>query len=121
MNNKNNISQCINDYIKIVRKLLSSDRYTDFNTQVFSVLSISCSNDLNFILDSYYLFEDTQLAKTNFNLFGITGPTKIINVGECYLRFYGLFNSCYMQKIALLKLTFRASELLNFSISPRWF
>jgi hypothetical protein len=101
--NINKTNQCINDYILIVRKLLSSEQYTDYKTQVFYVLSISSSDDLNFILDCYYLFEDTQLAKLNFNQFGITGPTKIVDYGECYLRFYGLFNACYMQKIALLK------------------
>lgn len=45
---------------------------------------------------------DTELAKENFLKYDLTGPTKILDYGEQYLRLYGILNAIYLQKSALL-------------------
>lgn len=55
----------------------------------------------NIMLNSYYVINDTELAKTSFNSFGLQGPSRHTDIGERYLRLYGLLNSIYQQKIAV--------------------
>jgi len=50
------------------------------------------------------LIGDTELAKDNFLRFDLTGPTKNNEIGECYLRLYGILNSIYLQTWALIEL-----------------
>ena len=46
-----------------------------------------------------FLLEDTSDATDNYNKFGLDGPTKYENIGEKYLRLYGILNAAYMQFI----------------------
>lgn len=55
----------------------------------------------NIMLNSYYVINDTELAKTSFNQFGLQGPSRHSDIGERYLRLYGLLNSIYQQKVAI--------------------
>jgi hypothetical protein len=50
------------------------------------------------------LLEDTESAKDNFRQFGLDGPTKYENIGEKYLRLYGILNASYQQQEAILSL-----------------
>ena len=45
---------------------------------------------------------DTELAKENFLKYDLSGPTKIRDYGEQYLRLYGILNAIYLQKSALI-------------------
>lgn len=47
------------------------------------------------------LLGDTENAKTNFNRFGLQGPTRYDDVGEKYLRLYGVLNAVWQQFSAL--------------------
>lgn len=87
-------------FVAFLRKLVDSSRghWDDCNKQILLVFGIDDHNKLNFIIDSLYLIEDTQLAKLNFREFGASGPTKYKNFGEVYLRIYGIYNACYLQK-----------------------
>lgn len=55
----------------------------------------------NIILNSYYVIEDTELAKKSFNKFELQGPARHNDIGERYLRLYGFLNSIYQQKSAI--------------------
>lgn len=46
---------------------------------------------------------DTELAKENFLTYDLSGPTKIKDYGEQYLRLYGILNAIYLQKTALIE------------------
>ena len=48
--------------------------------------------------------EDACTAINNFLKFGLNGPTKYDDVGEKYLRLYGILSATYIQQQALLKL-----------------
>lgn len=55
----------------------------------------------NIILNSYYIIEDTELAKKSFKQFNLQGPSRHQDIGERYLRLYGFLNSVYQQKLAI--------------------
>jgi hypothetical protein len=97
--------ELIDHYIKILREVFSSCSiyFEDFNTQILNFLSIDNIAEYNFIIDSLYLLEDTQLAKQNYKQYDLTGPTKLTDFGEIYLRLYGILNACYLQRQALIE------------------
>lgn len=55
----------------------------------------------NIILNSYYIIDDTELAKKQFKQFDLQGPSRPQDIGERYLRLYGFLNSVYQQKLAI--------------------
>ena len=55
----------------------------------------------NILMNAFYVFEDTELAKKDFNEFGLQGACRHSNTGEKYLRLYGILNSFYQQFLAL--------------------
>ncbi|MDP1654028.1 MAG: hypothetical protein Q8L56_15010 [Rhodocyclaceae bacterium] len=71
-----------------------------FSDFIVKHLGVNSAAEYDSILDSYYLLEDTQLAKWNFLEIGIPNGTKQ-NFGEAYLRMYGILNACYLQLQAI--------------------
>ncbi|ALA58359.1 hypothetical protein [Nitrospira moscoviensis] len=47
---------------------------------------------------------DASLAIANFLRFGLDGPSRYEDIGEQYLRLYGVLNAAYIQQQAVLKL-----------------
>lgn len=58
----------------------------------------------NMLMNAFYVFEDTELAKEDFEKFGLQGSSQHKNIGEKYLRLYGVLNSLYQQNLALINL-----------------
>jgi hypothetical protein len=58
----------------------------------------------NILMNAIYVFEDTELAKQDFEKFGIKGPSRHKNTGENYLRLYGILNAIYQQSLATINL-----------------
>ncbi|MEM6844631.1 MAG: hypothetical protein AAF632_20610 [Bacteroidota bacterium] len=58
------------------------------------------------IIDSCrVLLEDTELAINDFDKYGLQGPTRVSsNMGERYLRLYGILNAVNLQKSVLSQL-----------------
>jgi hypothetical protein len=71
----------------------------------------------NIILNSYYIIDDTELAKNSFKEFQLQGPSRHKDIGERYLRLYGFLNSVYQQKLAIDNLmeVFKLSKQKEFS------
>ncbi|MDX8387868.1 MAG: hypothetical protein R8M46_04945 [Ghiorsea sp.] len=61
-------------------------------------LNVADENTYNSVIDSFYLLEDTQLAKHDFRKVDFIKES----FGRLYLMFYGVLNSCYMQQQAML-------------------
>ncbi len=102
-----NINETINHYISLLRKIIDSSQayWTDWNNEVKIICNIDEKEDkIGFVLDALYLLEDTQLAKENYYKFGLSGPTKYNEFGEMYLRMYGIYNACYLQRQAIYTL-----------------
>ena len=73
-----------------------------FDTEIQRVLSLKAQGDYAFIIDSYYLFEDTERAKAYVRENGLSKPGDRSEIGLAYLKFYGVMNACYMQHEATL-------------------
>ena len=58
----------------------------------------------NILMNAFYVFEDTELAKSDFEKFGLDGPSRQKNTGEKYLRLYGILNAFYQQNLAIINL-----------------
>jgi len=67
------------------------------HTEIQRVLLLKAQGDYGFIIDSYYLFEDTERAKTYIRENGLSNHGDRSEIGLAYLKFYGVMNACYMQ------------------------
>lgn len=94
--------------IQFLRKAFdaSGEQWDNYEGQIFRVCQFPSEawKRWNFIIDSLYLLEDVQLAKANFGRFNLSGPTKYNDIGEQYLRLYGIYNACYLEKQAAFKI-----------------
>ena len=102
-----NNSQIIDHFIRLLRKIADSSQsyWSNWEIEVREIFNIDVkTSKISFILDALYLLEDTQLAKDNFSRFNLSGPTKYKDIGEVFLRLYGIYNACYLQKQAILTL-----------------
>lgn len=73
-----------------------------FRKAIAERLKFENENGWNILCCLMDVLGDTELAKENFLKFDISGPTKIRDYGEQYLRLYGILNAVYLQKSALL-------------------
>ncbi|WP_341226953.1 hypothetical protein [uncultured Arcticibacterium sp.] len=91
---------------KIIRELANQVakgiKSEDFNSGIISKMKFDDKNGWNVLCSVMDVLSDTELAKENFIKFGLGGPTKIRDYGEQYLRLYGITNSIYLQKSAVL-------------------
>ena len=95
----------INDlFIKITRDKIFKDEKDEFLTHVQQCLKLNNAEDWNYILASEDILEDSNEAILNFLRFGISGPTKYDDLGEKYLRLYGVLNATYLQQQAICNL-----------------
>lgn len=67
-------------------------------------LRLSSRDDWEFICVAMDVIGDAALAVSNFLRFSLNGPTRYDDVGERYLRLYGLLSATYLQQEAALKL-----------------
>jgi len=101
-------SQLLNEinelFIKLTRDRIFKSEKKDFLSHVQSCLKLNDAKDWNYILASEDILEDSNEAIINFLNFGLSGPTKYNDLGEKYLRLYGLLNATYQQQQAISNL-----------------
>jgi len=71
---------------------------------VKELLRLTKEEDWAFICTAMDIVSDALLAIDNFLKYGLDGPTKFNDIGEKYLRLYGILNSTYIQQQALINL-----------------
>lgn len=91
-------------FVKITRDKIFKNEKEDFLTHVQTCLRLNKPEDWNYILASEDILEDSNTAISNFLKFGVSGPTKYNDLGEKYLRLYGVLNAAYLQQQAILNL-----------------
>lgn len=111
---------------KVVKAIRSdlSDIATDHEKNdhdLYRFVGVDSSRSYNFVIDAFYLLEDTQLAKSAFQNTSLSDQ----DFGTLYLLYYGVFNACYMQQQATLVIcreigisqglsSIRKAEIVNF-------
>jgi len=83
-----------------------------FTEYIQKALKLNKANDWSFICSSMDIINDSLLGIENFIRFGMDGPTKYEDLGEKYIRLYGVLNATYIQQQALLNL-YRISNTPN--------
>lgn len=101
--NQSIISLCEELIREIVNKYASKESTKPFKESVTKYLKFSNPKDWNSLCSLLDLLDDTELAKENFQKFGISGPTKYDDAGEKYLRLYGILNTIYLQQSAIVE------------------
>ena len=93
----------INDkFIEFTREQVFSKETDNFLCFVQQKFKLNSKNDWNEIIASEDILEDSNEALKSFLRFGLSGPTKYNDLGEKYLRLYGVLNAVYQQQQAIL-------------------
>lgn len=95
--------ELVEKYSKAFRDLINA-KVRSSQADIRATLRLSKDVDWSFLCISMDVVEDACTAINNFLQFGINGPTKYNDVGEKYLRLYGILGATYIQQEALLKL-----------------
>lgn len=92
----------IDELIHKIRRAISevAQKFESTSDDLVKFVSVSDSRSYNSVIDSFYLLEDTQLAKHAFLRVNISEE----EFGKLYLLYYGVLNACYMQQQSLLVL-----------------
>ena len=72
-----------------------------FIEEIKKRLKFQNASDWSLLCSVMDVLSDTELAKENFFKYNLSGPTKIQDYGEQYLRLYGITNAMYLQKSAI--------------------
>jgi hypothetical protein len=99
---KDNI-KILRSYSKTYRDLVN-ERNLSTKGSIKDALRLSREEDWSFICSSMDIVDDASLALESFLKFGLDGPTKYKDVGEKYLRLYGILSATYIQQHAILTL-----------------
>jgi len=88
----------------LTNDIVGSVKGKPFRETVIKKLKFSKPDDWNILCSLMDVLGDTELAKENFVKFDLSGPTRILDYGEQYLRLYGIVNAIYLQRSAILSL-----------------
>ena len=83
---------------------LVNDRIWGKGESAAKALRLKDDRDWDFICVAMDVVEDASLALGSFLHFSLDGPTRYEDIGERYLRLYGLLSAAYVQQQAVLKL-----------------
>lgn len=86
---------------KVRRHNGENESLSDF---IQRALKLNKAEDWSFMCSSMDIINDSLLGVENFIRFGMNGPTKYDDLGEKYIRLYGVLNATYIQQQALLNL-----------------
>jgi len=100
VNTPNSILQ---SYADAFRDLVNA-RVRGKNASPSTALRLNAERDWSFVCVAMDVVGDASLAIESFLKFSLDGPTRYEDVGERYLRLYGLLCAAYVQQQAVLKL-----------------
>mgnify|MGYP001163408200 CR=1 FL=1 len=83
---------------------LVNDRIWGKGESAAKALRLKDDRDWDYICVAMDVVEDALLAIGSFLHFSLDGPTRYEDIGERYLRLYGLLSAAYVQQQAVLKL-----------------
>ena len=95
-------------YAEAFRDLINAKVWSGRKT-IRELLRLNKERDWGFLCSSMDIVGDASAAIRHFLQFGLNGPTKYEDIGEAYLRLYGLLSAAYIQQQAVLKMF----ELMN--------
>ncbi len=97
------ILELVESYGSTFRDLINA-KVQPAKSTIRKVLKLSKDEDWSFLCSAMDIIGDASLAIDDFLRFSLDGPTKYDEVGERYLRLYGILTATYIQQEAVLKL-----------------
>lgn len=93
----------LDSYARAFRDLINA-KVGRSSKPIRELLRLNKEEDWDFLCVAMDVVGDATAAIRNFLQFGLDGPTRYQDVGESYLRLYGLLSAAYIQQQAVLKL-----------------
>lgn len=93
----------LDTYAYAFRDLINSKVWSE-SKSVRELLCLNSERDWDFLCTAMDVVGDASAAIRNFLQFGLDGPTRYQDVGERYLRLYGVLSATYIQQQAAMKL-----------------
>jgi uncharacterized protein YutE (UPF0331/DUF86 family) len=88
-------------YASLFRELINS-KVRNSNASIKKLLRLNSESDWDFLTAAMDIVDDASSAISHVQEFGLGGPTKYDDIGEKYLRLYGLLSATYIQQQAIL-------------------
>jgi hypothetical protein len=90
----------LHKYASIFRKMVNAK--VRGKGSIKELLKLNRDTDWDFLTAAMDIVDDASVAIANVKRFGLSGPTKYDDLGEKYLRLYGLLSATYIQQQAIL-------------------
>jgi hypothetical protein len=93
--------EILDSYASTFRQLINDTVLPSTNT-LRKTLRLNKDADWDFLCTAMDIIDDASTAIAHIQRFGLSGPTKYDDMGERYLRLYGLLSATYIQQQAVL-------------------
>jgi hypothetical protein len=93
--------EILHNYASTFRDLVNAKVWSN-DKAIAQLIRLNGPEDWDFLRAAMDIVGDAWTALDNVQRFGISGPTKYNEVGERYLRLYGLLSAVYIQQEAAL-------------------
>jgi hypothetical protein len=111
--------ELLGKYASTFREMINSKVWGS-RKSIRQTLKLNDENDWNFLTAAMDIIGDASAAISHVNRFGLAGPTKYDDLGEKYLRLYGLLGATYSQQQAILEI-FRIMNVPNLKATKKPF
>lgn len=101
----------LNKYDSALRKIIET-KVSRGKGAIEQVLKLNSPVDFDFLIAAMDVLDDASAAVSHVQRFGLAGPTKYNDLGEMYLRLYGLLSAAYIQQQSIIAL-FRILNVPN--------
>lgn len=98
------LEQLLREVANHVANQVSRKQKRLFQEDIMRRLGFESPNGWSLLCHCMDLIGDCEVAKANFNRFGLSGPTRYNDPGEAHLRLYGILNCVYQEGSALKEL-----------------
>lgn len=91
----------LHKYASLFRDLINS-KVQSGDRSIVALLKLNAASDWDFLTAAMDIVDDASSAIGHVQAFGLGGVTKYNDMGEKYLRLYGLLSAAYIQQQAIL-------------------
>jgi hypothetical protein len=109
----------VHKYASLFRKLINS-QVQGGRRSIKDLLRLNEESDWEFLTAAMDIVDDASSAIIHVQKFGLGGPTKYDDMGERYLRLYGLLSATYIQQQSILTI-YRIMNVPNVKVAVRRF
>lgn len=88
----------LHKYASLFRRMINTKVQNNDDRSIRDLLRLNIESDWEFLTTAMDIIDDASAAIDHVQRFGLGGPTKFGDLGEKYLRLYGLLSATYIQQ-----------------------